>query len=209
VPQFQASGAPQAGASIINYLNSAMPQMNQAGSNYASALGTAANNPGWQSAQTNAQQNASGARLAGSPEVDRALAYSRAQTMSDAANQEARIKSGYEKNGMGWSTAAQQAEQSSNATANASANATDANARMQNYLAERQNQNAAGGQLAQATGAPLNYLSQISSAYSAPMSQAAQLVAGLGSGGSIYSAGQSGTSNPSLGSSIMGGMGGL
>lgn len=214
-PTFTASGAPQLGAQTLSYLGALMPQMNQAGQGYASALQGAAANPGWASAQSNAASTAAGNYLNGSPELNRALAQNQAAAGAGAANAAAQQKSLLAKNGMTWGTGQQQAEQAAQAQGNEAAAQTNALAYLQNYQAERQAQNNAGGQLAQAVGAPLNYLSQVPGAYSSGLTPAAQLISGLGSGGQIFSNGtagntyDAGTTSPSTGSDVLNTIGAL
>jgi hypothetical protein len=208
-PYANVAGAAALRSQLFNYLGGSMGQANQAGQQYAQGLQTAAANPGWQTAQTNAQNNAAGDYLNGSPQLDQAMAYNRAAAQSSAADQQARIKDQYAKNGMQFSTAGQEAQQSTNAAANASANAQDAQMKLQNYTSERANQNAAGSQLAQATGAPLQYLSAVPGAYSSGQSPYASTLGGLVSGGSMYTTRSSAEDNPSLMSSVQSGMGGL
>ncbi len=186
-----------------------MPTMTQAGERLASGLEGAASNPGWSAASGLAQKNIAGDYLNGSPALDRAMAWNRAQTMADAADATARIKSAYGKNGMAFSTASQQADQAARAAAGARANQTSAQTYLQNYMAERGNQNNGGAMLAQSTGTPLNYLSQVSGAYASPLTQAGNLLSGLSSGGQVFSTGQSGSYSPSMGANIMNGLGGL
>lgn len=208
-PTFTASGAPQLGAQTLSYLGASMPQMNQAGQSYASALQGAATNPGWASAQTNAAQTAAGDYLNGSPELNRALAQNQAAAGAGAANAAAQQKSLMAKNGMSWGTGQQQVEQAAQAQGNEAAAQTNALAYLQNYQAERGAQNQAGNQLSQAIGTPLSYLGQVPGAYSSGLTPAAQLISGLGSGGQIFSTGgttsgyDAGTTTPSTGSDIL------
>ena len=208
-PYAQVPGAAGLRDQLFNYMGGSMGQSNAGAQTYAQGLQSAAANPGWQTAANNANANAAGDYLNGSPELDRAMAYNRAAAQSSAADQSARIKDQYAKNGMGFSTADQEAQQSTNAAANAQANAQDAQMYQQNYTAERANQNAAGSQLAQATGAPLQYLSAVPGAYSSGVSPYASTLGGLVSGGSMYTTGVNTTDHPSTGSSILSGMGGL
>jgi hypothetical protein len=200
------TGAPELRSQIFDYLQGYMPQMNQAGATYANALQKAAGDTGWQSAQDVARRTAAGDYLNGSPALDRATAWNRAQTEADAANQNARIRSNYAQNGMGFSTGAQEAQQSNNAAANANASATNANTYLQNYLTERGNQNNSGQMLGQAQQGPLSYLGNVSGAYAQPASQIGQLLSGLSTGQVVQTGG---TYSPSLGSSILQGVGAL
>jgi hypothetical protein len=214
-PIFQASGAPQAGAQALSYLSSEMPAMNQAGQASASALQSAAANPGFQAAQTNAGATAAGDYLSGSPQLNAALAQNQAQAGAAAGNAAAAQKSMMAKNGMAWGTGQQQVEQGATAQGNEAAANTNAQAYLQNYQAERGAQNNAGSQLASAYAAPLSYLGAVPGAMSSGVAAAAPTISGLGSGGSIYSAGGYGTgydagiTNPSTGSDILNGIGAL
>jgi len=208
-PKFSPTGAPQMRSRIFDYLGSSMPGMNQAGADYASALKSAAGDPGWSQAGDLARKTMSGNYLNGGPNLDRALATNRAAAMSEAADATARIKSGYGKNGMQFSTAAEQADLGTRAAASARANQVNASTYLQNYLAERGNQNQAVGMLGQAKQGPLSYLSQVGGAYSSPLAQAGNLISGMSSGGQVYNTGSTGTSSPSLGSNIMNGFSGV
>jgi hypothetical protein len=194
---------------VFNYLSGAMPQMAQAGQDYAAALKGAASNAGWGQEAKLAQDTLAGKYLNGSPQLDRALATNRAAAQADAANQTARIRSGYGKNGMGFSTASQQADQSNRASANAQANQTNTQAYLQNYLAERGNQNNAGSMLAQAVGTPLNYMGGVSGAYASPLGQIGNILSALSSGGQSIATNSHAIDSPSAGSSVLSGIGSL
>jgi hypothetical protein len=214
-PIFTPSGAAPLGAQTLSYLGSSLPQMNQAGQAYATALQGAAAAPGFGAAQTNATDTAAGDYLAGSPELNRALAQNNAVAGAGAADEAARARSTMAKNGMAWGTGQQQVEQATQAQANEAAANTNAQAYLQNYQAERGAQNNAGSQLAQAYSAPLSYLSGVPGAYTSGLNPAASLISGLGSGGSIYSNGASqsgfdqGITSPSTGSDILNTIGSL
>ena len=204
------SGAAQLGQSALSYLGGQAPAMNAAGQASAAALQGAAANPGFGAAQTNAANTAAGDYLAGSPALNRQLAQTQAAAGAGAADTAAREKAMLNQNGMAWGTGQQQAEQAATAQGNEAAAQNNAQAYLQNYQAERGAQNQAGGQLAQAYAAPLNYLSAVPGALASGTATAAPLISGLGSGGQIYSGGsqnyQAGTSNPSTGADIMNGM---
>jgi len=202
---YGATGAPQIRTGLFNYLQSYEPQMMQAGSNLAARLQQAGNSPAWSNAVEQANRNLAGDYLEGSPAIDRQAA----QTLASAANEDARIRSQFAKNGASFGTAEQQAEQANRAAATAGANATNAQTYAQNYEAERANQNNAGNQLATSLSAPLNYLSQVSGAYTTPLTQAGNLLSALSSGGQVFSTGSSGSSNPGIGQSILAGIGAL
>ena len=209
-PVFTPSGAAQLGQQALNYLGGQAPAMNAAGQASAAALQGAAANPGFGAAQTNAANTAAGDYLAGSPALNRQLAQTQAAAGAGAADAAAREKAMLNQNGMAWGTGQQQAEQAATAQGNEAAAQNNAQAYLQNYQAERGAQNQAGGQLAQAYAAPLNYLSAVPGALASGTATAAPLISGLGSGGQIYSGGsqnyQAGTSNPSTGADIMNGM---
>lgn len=203
------TGAPELRNQLFNYLGGYLPSSTQAGQTYASALQSQANNPIWGQVASNASKNAAGDYLAGSPVLDRALAQQAGQARAAAAGSDARIRSQYAKNGMSFSTGNQQAQEANEGATNASINANNSNAYLQNYLAERQNQNNAGNQYASAAAAPLSYLGQVSGAYTQPLSQAGNLLSGLSSGGQTITTGSSGVYSPSTGSDILNGLGAL
>jgi len=183
-PVFAPTGGVPQRNRIFGLMNQNSNGVQEATNNLVGGLKTAAANPGFTDAANLAQHTIQGDYLHGSPELDAAMATSRRATMADAANEGARIKSQYGRAGIGFGTAAQQADQSNRAAASGQAGATEANARLQNYEQERQNQQAAPTMLQQAVSAPLNYLSQISSAYNAPLQQQADLTKTLAGGGS-------------------------
>jgi len=123
-------------------------------------------------------------------------------------DQNAQIGEQYALSGMPMSTAAQEAQgnnaalQNDNANqavaaldaqnnaslanlqgqTNESLNNTEAQTRYQDYSGERANQNNAVNTLNEATGAPVNYLSQTNAAQLSPLSSIAQIVQGLSGG---------------------------
>ena len=204
--QYSASGAPQMRSQLFSYLQGYQPQMNQAGSDYASALKYAAANPGWGAAADQANKNISGQYLSGSPELDKAMATNRSMALAGAADQNARTRGMFARNGMGFSTGDVQAEGATAAAANAGAANTNAQTYLQNYLAERGNQNSGAAALASATGTPLNYLGGVAGAYSSPLSAESNLIGGLSTGGQVFDAGSNGRYTPSWGSDVMNGI---
>lgn len=208
-PIFSATGAPQMRSTLFNYLGGSLPAMQKAGTTYASALGSAASDAGWKQASNLAGRTLAGDYLRGSPTLDRALAWQRAAARSDAADDLARIKAGYGRSGMGFSTGAQQAAQAARAAANAKAEQINASTYLQNYLAERANQQNAVNLLASATGTPLSYLGQVAGAYATPAAQAGNILGSLSSGGQALQVGSSGIYSPSTGANIMSGLGAL
>lgn len=208
-PTFTPSGAAQLGASTLNYLGQNSGQMNAAGQASASALQSAAANPGFGAAQTAAANTAAGDYLSGSPQLNRALAENQATAGAGAADAAARARSTMNSNGMAWGTGQQQVQQAATAQGNEAAANTNALAYLQNYQAERGAQNQAGGQLAGAYSAPLSYLGAVPGALASGPSTEAPIISGLGSGGQIYSGGSSGLYNPSVGSDITNAVGAL
>lgn len=203
------SGAPELRSQLFNYLGGSAPALQKSGQAYAQALQSTAANPIWGEAENNATANAQGRYLNGSPQLDRAMATQAGQTMAHAAGDNARIRSQYQKNGMAFSTGNQQAQEGETAAAGASAANTNAQTYLQNYLAERGNQNNAAGQYASSAAAPLSYLSGVSGALTQPLSQAGNLLSSLSSGGQVITTGSSGVSTPGLGQSIQSGIGSL
>jgi len=206
-PIFTPSGASQLGQQALSYLGGNMPAMNAAGQASASALQSAAANPGFGAAQTNAANTAAGDYLSGSPQLNRSLAQNEAVQGAGAADAAARARSEMAKSGMAWGTGQQQVQQAATAQGNEAAAQQNALSYLQNYQAERGAQNQAGGQLAQAYAAPLSYLSGVPGAYAGGAGAAAPIISGLGSGGQLYSAGSgdytSGVMSPSVESGIL------
>jgi hypothetical protein len=182
-PIFQPTGGVEQRNRIFTALNGVAPGAEQAGADLAAGLRTASSDAGWGQAADLARRTIGGEYLKGSPELDSAMSKLYSRSQASAADQEARLKSDFGRAGMGFSTAHQQAAQNNRAAATANAGATEAAARLQNYQAERGYQNAAPQMLAQALGVPLDYLSQIPSAFLSPLLQEAQLVTGLATGG--------------------------
>lgn len=203
------SGAPQLRTGLFNAMQGYAPQLNGAAGQAANSLSAGMASPAWRESEQLATRNLAGANLHGSPELDRAMAENRAATMGAAADQTARTQSQFAKNGMGWSTANQQATQAGTAAAAGTAERDAANTYLQNYQFERGNQNAAPGQFAQAKAAPFNYLSQGSSAVMSPLAQQGNLLSALSSGGQVITPTSTQSVNPSLGSSILNGWAGV
>jgi hypothetical protein len=205
------SGAAQLGQQALSYLGGQAPAMNAAGQASAAALQSAAANPGFGAAQTNAANTAAGDYLSGSPQLNRQLAQTQAAAGASAADAAARARSTMNENGMGWGTGQQQVEQAATAQGNEAAAQNNALAYLQNYQAERGAQNQAGGQLAQAYAAPLSYLGAVPGALSSGTAAAAPIISGLGSGGQLYSSGQTENqiTQPSTGADILNSIGSL
>lgn len=207
------SGTPAntSGNNIFNYLSGDTGQSQNAAQNYASALGAAASNPGWGTVQQNAVNTAAGDYLQGSPALNEQMAQNEAMTMGQAAGQNARTRANYQQNGMGFSTANQEAQQANTAAAQAQANQLNAQTYATNYLNQLGAMQNAGSQLAQAVGTPLSYLGAVPSAYTSGLTTPAAITQQLGTGGTNLNTGGfvNQQTSPSLGGDIMGAIGSL
>ena len=121
VANYGTSGAPQIRGNLFNYMGGLAPQMNQSAQQLASGLTSAAGSSFYPSAQRFAENTMAGNYLAGSPQLDKAMAANQSQAMAGAADENARIKSDMGKSGMGMSTAYQQAAQGNTTAAAADA----------------------------------------------------------------------------------------
>lgn len=170
---------------IFGQMDYLRPVLNNNSQQAATALQSAAANPGYKAATNLANNEIAGNYLNGSPQLDAAMAQMRAGANAGAADTNARIQSQFARNGMSFGTANQEAQQSNQAQTTAGANQAEAQARLQNYQTERANQNAAPAMLDQSLSSPINYLAAIPNEYLGPMSQMAQIVSGLSTGGQI------------------------
>lgn len=168
---------------IFDYLNTNRAAIGQDSQNAVSALKDAAANPGYAAAQGYAQRVINGDYLHGSPELDDQISKMRAASTRQVGDANAGIRDRFSRNGMGFSTANQQAQNNATALGTAGADAAEAATRFQNYSNERGYQNSGVDTLNSAVSAPLNYLSQVSSARLAPQAQMANIVQGLSGGG--------------------------
>jgi len=209
VAQYGTSGAPQMRDSLFDYMKGMNPQLQSAAQSVASGANAGVNDPAYKTAQSNARQTIAGNYLEGSPQLNRAIAADTSRTIAGAADADARIKSEMAKSGMGFSTGAQQASEANKTAAATEAGRTSAGAYLQNYLAERQNQAAGSGQLQAAQSAPLQYLSQASSAAMAPSTAQGQLLQALSGGGQTITPKVDEWTHPSQFASFLNGMGGL
>jgi hypothetical protein len=151
----------------------------------ANAAQRFANQPGFEFARNNATAAARGDFLHGSPELNFTLAKMRAASGAEGANNAANLRSQFSRNGMGFSTSNQMAQHGAQTSATAQADATEAQARLQNYLAERQVQLDAPNALAKASSVPLDYLRYSDAAQMGQLSQISQIIAGLAGGGQV------------------------
>lgn len=100
--------------------------------------------------------------------------------MGQAADVGGRLADQYSRAGLGFSTANQQAQQGQMAATGAQLSAQEAQARLANYLQERQNQQQAVQMLQQATATPAQMMAAVPGLEMQPVSQAAQIAQGLG-----------------------------
>ncbi len=204
VQNFNPSGAPQMREGIFNQIDETHPVTTASSHELAGRLAEASNDPGWADAQGNARATIRGDYLNGSPQLDAAMAATRRSQMNAAADSNARQGAQFARNGMTFSTANQQANQANNAAAAAAAGNTEAQARLANYTAERQNQIKGTEQLEAATAAPLNYLENIPNALLNPLATEASLISGLSTGGPIATPSSTIVKKPGTGDYISG-----
>lgn len=176
------SGGPEMRAGIYSALQQLYPGIAADTQGAVDALKSGATNPGYTGAAQLANDEINGKYLNGSPQLDTAVASMRNNAQAEAANTAANIKSQYARNGLSFSTPQTQALQSNQAAATASSNNSENQMRLANYQAERTNQNNAVQTLDDATGTPINYLSQVNAAKTQPLSSIAQMVSGLSGG---------------------------
>ncbi len=203
----QGTGGPEMRANIFDYLGNNAPNYRASAEQLASGLQGAAKDPGFAAGADLARSTIAGDYLGGGPAfkqalsdygagVEKNLAGLRSASTAEAADTEANLRDRFARSGLGFSTANQQASQSAGAAATARANELESGvreganqyttgAKLNNYAAERQAQKAGVDQLGAAVGQPLEYLSQVPTAYLSPESQAAQIIAGLAGSGQI------------------------
>jgi hypothetical protein len=184
-PFAPSTGGREQRTAIFGDLSKLRPDLFQAGEDAAAAGREAANDPALGAIRNYANRTLAGDFLRPSPELEAGLARLRAQSNREAGNTLANIQEAYNRNGLAFSTANQQAQQAAQAASSARASDTEAGTRLQNYLTERANQSAAVPMLQSVIGAPMNYLAESSVAPLAPLQQMAQIVAGLSSGQQI------------------------
>lgn len=166
-------------AGIFDYLHGMYPQERAATQAAVNSDYAAANDPGWAASGNLARRTINGDFLNGSPQLDSALAATRNAGNAEAANAAGRVREQFAQNGLGWGTANQQAQQGAQTAATAAMNNTEAQTRLQNYQAERVNQQAAPAMLQAADAAPGTFLKDIPSAINQPQAQLAQLITAL------------------------------
>lgn len=183
--RYSTTGAVPLRENIFSQVKANQPTVDASTGKLVSSLNTAAEDPGWAAAQDNARKTISGDYLSGSPQLDAAMAATRRSQMNAAADSSARNQANFARGGMSFSTGAQQADQSNRAAAAAAAGGTEAQARLANYEAERQNQIKGADQLQAAQAAPMNYLQNVTSALYNPLATEASLISGLSTGGPV------------------------
>jgi len=191
--QFGKGGKPTPGwtgaipmrSDIFNLLSSYRPQAQEGAADVAAAARSGAANPGWNAASTLASDQLAGKYLSGSPQFNAGIDAMRAAAQNEAADNAANIRSGFARNGVGFGTANQQAEQANAAAATAKANQTEAGARASNYANERAIQQGSPGMLQAATAAPIGLLQEAENAPYSPLAQEAQLIQALAGGSQL------------------------
>lgn len=182
-PIYAETGGPQARKAVFKEMNAQNRDFKGENALFRDAGLVGYNSFG--DAQKHAQATVRGDYLNGSPQLDAAVAQMRASAGREAADASANIRDQFQRNGMSWGTANQQAQQSAQAAATAKANDTEAGARLQNYATERQNQMQGTDLLRGAYAAPTELLSQSQTARLANLAQMAQIIAGLAGNGQI------------------------
>lgn len=182
---FKPSGAVEQRQQIFDRLNAVSPEVESASARTVSGLQQAAADPGWAEAADLARRTIAGDYLEGSPQLDAAMSQMRRASGAQAANTAAQLQGQYARAGMDFSTAHQQAQQANRAAATAATDTAETQARLQNYISERANQQAGAEMLQKAQAAPLEYLAAVPQAYYAPMGQQAEIVTGLSGGGQV------------------------
>ena len=154
----------------------AMDAARQAGA----AARSGAYDPGWGQARQLASDTLAGKYLSGSPQLERGLAASRRAAMGQAQDASSRLADQYNRMGVGLGTPMQQATAGNLAATAAQISGQEAQARLQNYLQERANQQAAVQMLQQATMTPAQMLSAVPGIEMQPATQLAAITQGLG-----------------------------
>ncbi len=152
-----------------------------ASKNFATSLGTAANDPGLHSIYNFGQKTLNGDYLS-SPLVNQYANQAYTSQLAAGADQAAQTRARYARAGLGFSTTNEQAENADMASAAGRGALARSGILAQNYQNERQLQQQAPGVLSSAISQPLSYLSQIPSAYYAPLQMQAGLTTQLAGG---------------------------
>lgn len=179
------TNVPNQGA--ITSMNNIFDQLNNgtvnssavgASQNYANSLNNAAMSPLNGASGTYLSNELAGGDLT-SPIVNNYANQASNSIISQGANQNARTMANFANNGLGFSTAMQQAQQAGNAATANQAATTKAGILSQNYQQERQLQQGAVGLGESVVAQPSTYLSQLNNAIYAPYNSQAALTTGL------------------------------
>jgi|GEM_PF-3693642 hypothetical protein len=196
------SGAITSMGNIFNSLNNGTvnSQATDASGNLVGALNAASNSPLNAASGQYLQNELQGGDLT-SPIVNNYANQASNQIISQGANQNARTQANFANNGLGFSTAMQQAQQAGTAATANQAATTKAGILSQNYQQERNLQQGAVGLGESVAGQPSQYLSQINSALYAPYTSQAGLTTQL-LGGQTNNPQNTYVQNPNLGNAI-------
>lgn len=159
--------------------------VNAATDQYVKSLQSAATDPNRAKEMSYEQDVLGGKYLNGSPALDEAMGQMRAQSNRSTADTNAKTRSTFAQNGMGFGTGAQEAELANGALNTSQANATEASTRLQNYQTERGYQQAAPQTMESLIAAPSEYYSKAASAYYDPLNTESQIVQRLSGGGTV------------------------
>lgn len=204
-----AAGGPEQRAQIMTDLGANRTAILNATNNSRRALNKAAVDPGWREGADLARAQIRGDYLAGSPQLDAAMAGVRAAENREFGDAAANVRDQYARSGVGFGTANQQAEQAARAAASARASGVESAARLQNYQTERGIQQESPNLLHNTLGRPVDYLSQIPAAITGPQTQLAQIVKGLFGQGQIQVQPQDIVEDPGMLGQIFGTVGRL
>jgi hypothetical protein len=165
---------------IFDTLNSGTlnSQATGASQNYANSLNAAATNPLLAQGSNYLSNELAGGDL-NSPQVNNYANQAYNSIISQGANQNARTAANYANNGLGFSTAMNQAQQAGNAATANTAATTRAGILSNNYEQQRQLQQGAIGLSEGEVAQPATYLGQINNALYAPYNSQASLTTGL------------------------------
>lgn len=174
------SGAITSMNNIFDQLNNGTVNSSAVGAsqNYANSLNAAASNPLLGTANNYLSNELSGGDLS-NPTVTGYANDAANSIISQGANQNARTMANFANNGIGFSTAMQQAQQAGNAATANQAATTKAGILSNNYQQERQLQQGAVGLGEGVVAQPSTYLSQLNGALYAPYNSQASLTTGL------------------------------
>jgi len=182
------TGAVASKNSVFGTLNSSgfQNKVNSNTNEYTSALDNAANGQDLANISAYGNDVLSGKYL-NSPTVNNYARQANNQVMSANANQNARTRAMYNRNGMGFSTGMQQAQQADTAAASAKGAGLESQIVANNYQNERNNQQNASSIIEGAQNQKLSYLNQKNSALYSPLQQQSSITTQLLGNGSSQS----------------------